>query len=126
MSTTNPIGQSSTHLGDLASDKADQALHSAQRTASEGLGRISDAAHDVHSHVAPTINRLASQAESLARRSLDAARNGSQHLREQADRVSHNTVTYIREEPVKSVLIAAAAGAALVAIASLLSRSGNR
>jgi ElaB/YqjD/DUF883 family membrane-anchored ribosome-binding protein len=53
-------------------------------------------------------------------------RDVSQNLQDRALRVSDNTVGYIRDEPVKSVLIAAATGAALVALVGLLSRSRAR
>jgi ElaB/YqjD/DUF883 family membrane-anchored ribosome-binding protein len=44
-------------------------------------------------------------------------------LRDQAMRAGTNTTHYIRAEPVKSVLMAAATGAALMALVSLLNRS---
>ncbi len=59
----------------------------------------------------------ADRAIALARRGVDAVRDGSQQLRERALRVSDSTVGYIKDEPVKSVLIAAVAGAALFALA---------
>jgi ElaB/YqjD/DUF883 family membrane-anchored ribosome-binding protein len=119
MSMHTPLSDTATQLGDRAADKAEQIRQSTQRAAD----RFSES---VHEEAVPALQRLAAQAEALARRSLDAARNGSHQLREQADRVSHNTVNYIRDEPVKAVLIAAAAGAAIVALASLLSRSNDR
>jgi len=52
--------------------------------------------------------------------------DGSLRLRDRAHRASDHTVGYIRDEPVKAILIAVAAGAAIAALASLLSRSRNR
>lgn len=40
-----------------------------------------------------------------------------------AARATDSTVSYIKDEPVKAMLIAAATGAALAALMSLLSRS---
>ena len=71
----------------------------------------------------PAIDRLSSQAENAARRGMDAVRETSAQLRERATRVSDSTVGYIQEQPVRSMLIAAAAGAALMALLSLLGRS---
>ena len=51
-----------------------------------------------------------------------AMRNGSQHLREKAVQASDSTIGYIKDEPVKAMLIAAATGAALMAMLSLLTR----
>ena len=67
--------------------------------------------------------RLASDTEQLARRGIEAMREGGEQLRERALRVSDGTVAYIKDEPLKAVLIAAAAGAALVVLGSLLTRS---
>jgi ElaB/YqjD/DUF883 family membrane-anchored ribosome-binding protein len=50
-------------------------------------------------------------------------RETAQQVRERAARASQTTVSYIRHDPVKSVLIAAATGAALMALVSLLTRT---
>ena len=47
-------------------------------------------------------------------------------LREQASHTTEATVRYIQRDPLKAVLIAAASGAALMALVSLLSRSHTR
>jgi ElaB/YqjD/DUF883 family membrane-anchored ribosome-binding protein len=49
---------------------------------------------------------------------MDAARDGMHHA-------SDRTVAYIRHEPVKALLLAAAAGAALTALVFALGRSGR-
>ncbi len=66
--------------------------------------------------------RLASQAVDGVSHSLQTA---SKQVRDNAHMVSDRTITYIRDEPVKSMLIAAATGAALVAMARLVSRPGS-
>ena len=64
----------------------------------------------------PLYSRAAEQAKELVQRSGAA-------IREQAHKASDSTVSYIRAEPVKAVLIAAASGAALATVIGLLSRS---
>jgi ElaB/YqjD/DUF883 family membrane-anchored ribosome-binding protein len=49
-------------------------------------------------------------------------RESSTQIKERALRASDATVMYIKDEPVKSMLIAAAAGAALMALVTLLAR----
>ena len=78
---------------------------------------------EVRDQAAPVLNRVAEKAETLARRGLDAVKDGSQQIREKAVRASDSTVGYIRDEPVKAILIAAATGAALMALISLMTRS---
>ena len=45
------------------------------------------------------------------------------NLREKAQMASEQTVAYVKDEPVKSMLIAAATGALLMGLVSLLGRS---
>ena len=66
------------------------------------------------------------QAISAAQRGVAAVRNSSQHMLDRAHQASDNTVTYIKDEPVKAILIAAAAGATLMALVGLLTRSRDR
>ena len=71
----------------------------------------------------PPLQRAADQAADLARRGVDAVNEGAQAVRRQAAHASDSTRHYIRDEPMKAVLIAAATGAALMALVSLLTRS---
>jgi ElaB/YqjD/DUF883 family membrane-anchored ribosome-binding protein len=61
-----------------------------------------------------------------AQRSISALRDGTQNLMGRAQHASDSTVTYIKGEPVKSMLMAAAAGATLMALVGLLTRSRDR
>lgn len=71
----------------------------------------------------PMIDRAAGKASAMAHRGLDAVLDGTDQLRAKAQHASDSTVDYIRQEPVKAMLMAAAAGAALTALIALLSRS---
>ena len=82
--------------------------------------RATDAMHAVAHRVVPTASRLASQAEDLAHRSADALLDRGYQLRDRAADFGDRSVRYVKDEPVKSVLIAAAAGAALIAVLALL------
>lgn len=75
----------------------------------------------------PLMHRAGEQAGALAHRSADALRASTAHLRQTARRASDGTVAYIRKEPLKAMLIAVAAGAAVAALISLITRtSSNR
>lgn len=105
---------------------AEQAIRSTQNLANHALDDLSSTADDVRDRVAPLLNRASEQASALAQRGVNAVRDGSQQLRKSAQRASDNTVDYIKAEPMKSVLIAAATGAVLMALVGLLSRSRTR
>lgn len=66
------------------------------------------------------------QAGELTHRGAEAVREGVKHAQEKAHSMGDQAVCYIQEEPVKSVLIAAAAGATLMALLSLAVRGAGR
>lgn len=71
-------------------------------------------------------DRAADQVNALAQRGVDGVLDVSHLVRDRALRVSDSTVSYIRDEPVKAMLIAAAVGATLMAVLGVLGRSRNR
>ena len=79
-------------------------------------------ARDPRPQISPLLARAGEQASALAQRGVDAVRDRSLQVREQALRASDNTLNYIKDEPVKAVLMAAAAGAVLMALIGLLRR----
>jgi ElaB/YqjD/DUF883 family membrane-anchored ribosome-binding protein len=56
---------------------------------------------------------------------MDALRDGSEQLREKSVHAREVTTNYIQHEPIKSVLMAAAVGAALMGVIALLGRHGG-
>ena len=122
---TDPLNQSN-RLADLAAQSADNAIKATQRVANQTLDGLADSVQDLRQQAAPLLNRTAEQAGALAQRSVDAVRDSTQQLRDKALRVSDTTVNYVKEEPVKAMLIAAATGAALMALVNLMSGSRHR
>ncbi|MCR5881482.1 hypothetical protein LRS03_00805 [Rhizobacter sp. J219] len=125
MYTKNPSDLTATPstMADQAAGKADQAIRSTQRVAHDALDGLSDSVNSATGRVSPLIDKATEQATAFAQRSMDAVRQTSQQLRDKAMHASDTTASYIRNDPIKSVLIAAATGAALMALVSLLSRS---
>jgi ElaB/YqjD/DUF883 family membrane-anchored ribosome-binding protein len=123
MYTKNPTDPTTSTVADQAAGKADQAIRSTQRMANDALEGLSDSVNSAGQRVSPLINRATEQASALAQRSMEAVRQTSQQLRDKAMLASDTTASYIRNDPIKSVLIAAATGAALMALVSLVSRS---
>jgi ElaB/YqjD/DUF883 family membrane-anchored ribosome-binding protein len=113
-------------LADKASLSADNAIRSTQRVANEAIDSLAGSAQNLRNEVAPLINRAGEQASALAQRGVNAVRDTSQQLRDRALHVSDSTVMYIKDEPLKAMLIAAATGAALMALVGMLSRSHTR
>ena len=124
MTTNTPFEQSNS-LANQASHTADSAIRSSQRVANEAIDSLAGSAQDLRNEVTPLINRASDQASALAQRGVNAVRDSSQHLRDTAQRATDGTVMYIKDEPLKSMLIAAATGAALMALVGMLNRSRN-
>jgi ElaB/YqjD/DUF883 family membrane-anchored ribosome-binding protein len=77
----------------------------------------------LHDGVMPLMSEATEQADALLTQGVNALRNTSENLQERAHQVGELTSDYVRKEPVKSLLIAAAAGAVLMGLVSVLSRS---
>ena len=92
-------------------------------TLAEATGAIVDQAAQCAQGTIASTQRLAHDA---LQRGLDGVRDASQQVRESAQHASHSTVNYIKDEPVKAMLIAAATGAALMALIGLLNQSRAR
>ena len=92
----NKIANTSHSLMEQAAHSADTAIHDTQRMANQAMEGMSH--------------------------SLQSA---GKQVRGGAQQASDTTIAYIRDEPVKSMLIAAATGAALVALARLVSKPSS-
>jgi ElaB/YqjD/DUF883 family membrane-anchored ribosome-binding protein len=124
-STGNTYGPSATPLEDKIGHAADGAARSTHQAVDQAADSITNKVEDLRSQAAPLIDRVSAQAEAAARRGIEAMRGSSQQLRDKAARATDSTVAYVKDEPVKAMLIAAATGAALMALVSLMGRSRN-
>ncbi len=113
----------SSSLADQAAQSADHAIKSTQRVANDALDSLSETVQDMRRQAAPLLERTTEQVSTLAQNSLDSVRDTSRQLYRKAQNASDSTVSYIKDEPVKALLIAAATGAALMALISLVSRA---
>ena len=113
-------------LAEQATHSAEHAIDSGQRVAAAGLDSLSSNVQDIRHQASPMIERASERVSDLVHRGTSRVRGATHQLQERAHKVSNSTVNYVRDEPVKSVLIAAATGAALVAVASLVRRARAR
>ena len=116
----------SSHLIEQASRSADQAIRATQHAANGAVDSAAGSLQDLRHQTVPMMERASAQASAMAHRGIDSVRDGSHQLRVKAEHASGTTVAYIKDEPVKAVLIAAATGAVLMALVSLVTRSRDR
>ena len=122
-STSKTYGPQAANGGDQVASAIDGAAKSAHHAVEGALDSLSDKVEDLRSQATPVIDRISAQAGAAAKRGIDAVRDTSQQLRDSAARASESTVSYVKAEPVKAVLLAAATGALLMGLFSLVRRS---
>lgn len=118
--------EKSSPLIQQASHSVDQAIRATQRAATGAVDSAAGSLQDLRHQTAPMLERASEQASAMAHRGMDRVRDTSQRLRVKAEHASDTTVNYIKVEPVKAVLIAAATGATLMVLVSLLARWRDR
>lgn len=123
ITTTTKSVEASKNVIDQAARSAEHAIKSTKRVTNGALDGLADGVQDLRDDISPMLNRASEQASALAHLGMDAVREGTQQVRERTAHASAATVAYIRDEPLKSVLIAAATGAALMALIGLFTRA---
>ena len=76
--------------------------------------------------VKETAEEVRTAAKGYIDRGTIAVREGSAKLKDSVSQISDRTATYVHEQPVKSVLLAAAAGAAIAMFASMITSNRSR
>ncbi|WP_367849331.1 hypothetical protein [Rhodoferax sp. WC2427] len=122
MFNTQPV-EPTNNLADQAADTATDAIKTTQRAANSTLDSLNSTVQGLRRQAAPLLNRATESANAYLQQGLDAVHGGTDKVRAQARSASTRTVNYIKDEPVKSILIAAAAGAVLTALVQIASRS---
>lgn len=102
---------------------ADRAMDSTREYANEALDKAEGKVRELRGNVDPMIDMLATKAQKLARQSMDMAAEAKDRAQQSLNRAAGATTRYVAEQPLRSVLIAAAIGAA---VAILVSSTRNR
>lgn len=88
--------------------------------------QLSNSLSDTSNSIAAQASAALDKASDLTHRGAEAVREGAIQVREKAHNLGEQAVGYIQEKPVQSVLIAAATGATLMALLSLIARGARR
>lgn len=102
---------------------AGNAVDSTRDYASDALVRAEGRARELRGSIDPVVDMLTSRAQKLARHSLDLATEAKYRAERSLKHASRATTRYVADQPVRSVLIAAAVGAT---VAWLISSSRHR
>ena len=103
-----------------------QALDDTSATLSSALrdvkSTVGTASTEIKGIAASESARLGQQLLDWLHRNAEMAKGAAVSLREEASAVGDRTQRYVRDEPVKSVMLAAAAGAGLAVMCMLIGR----
>lgn len=114
------------NLGESGAKVANDALGAAHRQADKALDGMAHTTEDLLVDAGAAIDQASDRAAELTSRGSATVRRAAQQLRDGAGRASTQAVGYIKDEPVKALLMAAAVGAALGAVLSMVSQSRRR
>lgn len=123
MNPSHTAHELSDNLADSAAASAESAIRSTQRLANQALDGMVGTMSDLRAEAVPMIRSATDRVSALTQRSVDTVRQGSQQLVDGAQQASARTRDYVQHEPVKALLMAAATGAALMALLSMVKRS---
>ena len=121
--TEKTVGDELSHLAHDAAQTAERAAQTARNGIGQGLHEASNGLDHARSETGNALRQLASESDALLHRGLDKVRDASGQLREKSLHAKDTASTYIQHEPMKSMLMAAAVGAGLMALVALFSRN---
>jgi len=119
MSTTP---KSASQLTEEARQTANDAIESTRAYAQNAVNAAGERVRDLRGTVEPAVEQLASRVQQAVQRGLEAASRSSTKASRQIEQAAEVTGKYIADQPMRSVLVAAAAGAAITALIVLASR----
>ncbi len=76
--------------------------------------------------VKETADEVRATAQGYIERGTSVVREGSAKIKDSVSQLSDRTATYVHEQPVRSVLMAAAAGAAIAILAGMITHNRSR
>lgn len=114
-----------TAVTEQAARSAEEAIKSTQRAADEALEGLARTMENIRNQTAPWLKSANNEMGSLAHRGLASVQETGKLVQDQALKARQNAEQYIANDPMKALLIAAASGAALMALINLASRSSS-
>lgn len=118
--------KTASQLADEASKTANDAIESTRAYAQNAVNAAGEKVRDLRREAEPTVEQIAARVQQAVQRGLDAASTTSARAQRRLEQAADVTGKYIADQPMRSVLFAAAAGAAITALIVLASRRGPR
>ena len=120
-SLSNTSASTSDHF-----NRAAAALKAAERDAHAAIDSAVDGLASAYGDAKPLLSRVSQRARDYASDGYDAARERAAALKDRSQQAVESTRGYVKDEPIKSLLIAAAVGAAVIALVEVVRIRRNR
>lgn len=118
----HPLTDNARNLADNVLQTAQEAVQATRDAADHSLDQAENKVQALRDRVDPAIDDLAARAQALAARSIDYCAETSARARRQFQHAADATGRYVAAQPGKSLVMAAASGAAVATLALWLSR----
>ena len=118
MNTTKTPSQ----LADDVRQTAQEAAETTRAYAQNAVNAAGEKVRELRRDAEPGVEQLAARVQQAVQRGLDAASTTSARAHRRIEQAADVTGRYISDQPVRSVLLAAAAGAGITALVVLASR----
>jgi len=107
-------------------NRAAAALKAAERDTKAAIDCAVDGLSSAYGDAKPLLSRLGQRAREATQDGYGAARERAAALRERGQQAVDSTRGYVQDEPIKSLLVAAAVGAAVIALVEVVRIRRNR
>ena len=87
------------------------------------LDSVTSSLHDASARAAPLLRQASEQVSELAHQGMDGLHDASNMVQTKLKQTGQSAVHYIQHDPIKAMLMSAAAGAALMALVTLVLRA---
>lgn len=124
-STIDTLQDEITKRGNQLVNGIEDGIDTAGDAARNAFSSASDKVESLQNGVKPAMERFASRSAEIAQSGLDATREAGTRAKATASRYASACENYVTEQPMKSIAIAAAAGATLAALL-ILARNRNQ
>jgi len=115
-STIDKVEDALINTGTELRNRAQSVANSAHDAASAAIDNVSRTASDMRDSVRPAADRLAARGSEIAQDAWAATREAGSQVRKTTSNAMHKCENYVSEQPIRSVAIAFAAGAAVAAL----------
>lgn len=115
----NKLADDAIEATEHAADKAERGVDSARSFANEALDKADAKVRSLREDIKPAIDAVSSRVQDIAARGKAACAQTRDQTRDKVNEYADRTSAYVQDQPLKSVAIAAAAGAV---VALLLGR----